>query len=287
MQDAKSGETAAQAGVFERAVVVVGVGLIGGSIAAAVRAANPSTQVIGVGRNPERLQHAVRKGLLTDWASQISQASIPPGSLGVVCLPVDQIADTAAELLQAGCSAVTDAGSTKQAICSRLATEPNFVGAHPIAGSELAGFEHADKTLFEGRVCVLCPEKSPPDIVQRVAAFWQNLGMSLQFLPAAEHDRVLALTSHLPHVLASVATGVVSDEKLVFAGSGFRDTTRIAAGSAEIWPTILMENAGPCIEAIRQAETLLEQFRLALTNRDITQLRLLWSTAAERRRKLT
>jgi prephenate dehydrogenase len=287
MQHAKSDESAKQAGMFERAVVVVGVGLIGGSIAAAVRAVHPATQVIGVGRSPERLQNALHRGLLTNWTSRISKASIPAGSLGVVCLPVDRIADTAAELLRAGCEVVTDAGSTKQAICEKLAAEPHFVGAHPIAGSEQAGFEHADKSLFQGRVCVLCPEKSPAHIVERVSRFWQNLGLSIHCLPAAEHDRVLALTSHLPHVLASVAAGVVSDQDLVFAGSGFRDTTRIAAGSTEIWPTILMENAGPCIDAITRAETLLEQFRKALTEHNLADLQLLWNTAAERRRKLS
>lgn len=112
--------------------------------------------MVGVGRNPERLQQALQKGLITDWVQEISVSSIPKDSLGVVCLPVDQIPQMAVALLRAGCSAVTDAGSTKQTICERLRGEQQFVGAHLIAGSEQAGFEHADAQLFQGaRLCVM------------------------------------------------------------------------------------------------------------------------------------
>jgi prephenate dehydrogenase len=105
-------------------------------------------------------------------------------------------------------------------------------------------------------------------------------------LSADEHDRILALTSHLPHVLAAVAAGVVTDEQLEFTGTGFRDTTRIAAGSADVWTSILMANASACVEAISRAEQLLGRFRWALEQGDAELLSTLWSVSAERRRKL-
>jgi prephenate dehydrogenase len=270
----------------ETCVVVAGVGLIGGSIAAAIRGHSPECRVIGVGRSPERLQAAQDAGLITGWTSDISAETIPAGSLGVVCLPVNRVVSTARELLRAGCGAVTDVGSTKAEICRQLADEASFVGAHPIAGSEQAGFEHANEMLFRGRVCVVCPGASDVIVVSRVERFWQGLGLSLRRLSADEHDHILALTSHLPHVLAAVATGVVTDEQLEFAGTGFRDTTRIAAGSAEVWTSILMANAGACVDAIGSAEQLLGRFRWALEHGDVDLLRALWSVSAERRRKL-
>jgi prephenate dehydrogenase len=272
--------------MHEQTIVVVGVGLIGGSIAAAVRAIHPEIRVVGVGRNPDRLQEALQHGLITDWVQEISAASIPEGSLGVVCLPVDQIPQTVVALLRAGCGAVTDAGSTKQAICDQLSAESRFVGAHPIAGSEQAGFEHADAGLFRGRVCVLCPTGASPDALQRVVEFWSSLGLTLKLLEPAEHDRILALTSHLPHVLAAVAAGVVTEEQLEFTGSGFRDTTRIAAGSADVWTSILIQNSDACVAAIAEAAGLLERFRQAISAGDGVALRALWETSAERRRKL-
>lgn len=279
-------EEASGVSMHEQTVVVVGVGLIGGSIAAGIRAMNPGTRVIGVGRNPDRLQEAVQQGLITDWIQEISAESIPADSLGVVCLPVDQIPQTALTLLRAGCGVVTDAGSTKRAICEELRGELRFVGAHPIAGSEQAGFEHADGRLFRGRVCVLCPGDAPAEVVQRVSEFWSGLGMSLRLLEPAEHDRILALTSHLPHVLAAVAAGVVTDEQLEFTGSGFRDTTRIAAGSGDVWTAILIQNSAACVEAIEQAAGLLERFRELISAGDAALLRQLWEASAERRRRL-
>ena len=270
----------------ETCVVVAGVGLIGGSIAAAVRVNSPECSVIGVGRSPERLQAAQDAGLITGWTNEISAETIPRGSLGVVCLPVDRVVSTARELLRAGCGAVTDVGSTKVAICRQLEDETLFVGAHPIAGSEQAGFEHANEALFRGRVCVVCPGTADVDVVSRVERFWRGLGVTLRRLSAEEHDHILALTSHLPHVLAAVAAGVVTDEQLEFTGTGFRDTTRIAAGSADIWTSILMANAGACVEAIARAEQLLGRFRWALEHRDADLLSTLWLVSAERRRKL-
>lgn len=276
----------------ERSIVIMGVGLIGGSIAAAVRKRFPSCQVIGVGRSKERLAQACRLGLLNSWATDLRSDAIPPGSLGIVCLPVHQIANSVTELLRAGCEIVTDAGSVKASIYEALGPHPDqrFIGSHPIAGSEHSGFEHSDSELFQNRLCVvttLTPEDSAQMRVQRIISFWKTLGSSVYLMSPDEHDRVLALTSHLPHVLASVAASCVGKDLLTFTGTGYRDTTRIAAGSAKLWASILMGNAKHCVEAIEEAESQLRKFRKSLTTGDTEALEQLWEAAAENRRKLS
>lgn len=270
----------------ERTLVIIGVGLIGGSAAAAARRSMPELRIIGIGRSPQRLQAATDAGLLDAWYLEPAAGLWPADAFGLVCLPVDQIADAARQLLQAGCGVVTDAGSVKEPICRLLQQVPGFVGSHPIAGSEQSGFEHATADLFQHRVCVVCRHADQAAAADRVAGFWRQIGMRIRFMSAAEHDRVLARTSHLPHVLASVAAGCVSDSELEFTGTGFRDTTRIAAGSAEIWSSILLQNREACLNAIDAASGVLAAFREAIERVDGERLSDLWNSAAARRRRL-
>ena len=272
----------------EHSIVIVGVGLIGGSIAAAVRRRFPHVNVIGVGRNSDRLKAARDADLLTSYATRVTAESIPTGSLGIVCLPVDQIPAAAASLLESGCSLVTDAGSVKSSVCDSLAEKYNsgFIGSHPIAGSEHSGFEHADADLFVNRLCVVTPVKNSEERIDRVTRFWRSIGSSVRTMSPPEHDRILALTSHLPHIMASATASCVPADLLPFAGTGYRDTTRIAAGSASLWASILIDNAPYCVAAIRSAEAQLAAFRAALESRDANQVEQLWSAAADVRKRL-
>jgi len=271
---------------FESAIVISGVGLIGGSIAAAVRIRFPETRIIGVGRNRERLAAAIAQGLLDEGRETMTAESIPAGCFAVVCLPVEQISGAVRELLDAGCTAVTDAGSVKKPICAALSGESRFAGSHPIAGSEQSGFEHAMGDLFDGRICVVCPGDASETTVSRVTRFWQGLGMKIRHLDADEHDRILALTSHLPHILASVTAGCVPSEYLEYAGTGFRDTTRIAAGSGAIWTSILLENRDACLAAMDAAEHGLASMREAIRVQDAGRLREIWEQSAQIRRTM-
>ena len=121
---------------------------------------------------------------------------------------------------------------------------------------------------------------------ERVVAFWKSVGSTVQQMSADEHDRVLALTSHLPHVIAAVVSGCVAEEFLSFTGTGYRDTTRIAAGSASLWTSILLGNATHCVESIDAAQQLLQRFREAITTGDAATLESLLEASAQRRRSL-
>jgi prephenate dehydrogenase len=152
------------------------------------------------------------------------------------------------------------------------------------AGGEQAGFEHARGDLFDGRVCVVTPESASVDQLKRVSAFWELLGCRVFIMSADEHDRILALTSHLPHVLAVTAASCVSSEMLPFTGTGFRDTTRIAEGSPRLWTEILRGNRVHMLQAVRAAQAVLSGVEAALDADDMMALELLLSRAAAARR---
>jgi hypothetical protein len=146
---------------------------------------------------------------------------------------------------------VTDAGSTKRRIVEVVESNPRsrsvFVGGHPLAGSERQGVAHAQEELFEGRVCVLTPTAAtPPDRLQRARGFWRALGCRVVELDPVAHDEALALTSHLPHVLAAALAAAVPGDALRLAAGAFRDGTRVAASDAALWTAIFLENRAPC-----------------------------------------
>ncbi|MGD9857064.1 MAG: prephenate dehydrogenase [Planctomycetaceae bacterium] len=270
-------------------VAIVGVGLIGGSIAAAVKARGLARTVVGIGRSRDRLEAAREAGLLDVVAVDIAASA--ESELVIVCTPVDRIA---ADVQDAGarskCSAViTDAGSVKGAICAELADglpeAVTFIGSHPLAGSEKTGWENADAALFVDRLCVLTPRPSDDSAaVGAVESFWQVIGMRTKQMPPDEHDRVLALTSHLPHATASALAGLLSAESCEFAATGFRDTTRIAAGDPNIWTGIFLQNAEHLNEHIGRLIDRLSELRGLLDRQNAAQLHA-WLSAAKTRRE--
>ena len=276
---------------FEKHVVVVGLGLIGGSIAAAVRRRFSDCRVTAIGRSEARLEKAKQRGLITGFATQVSPELLSDPAIVVVCLPVDMISDSVCEIA-ACCTAetvITDAGSVKESIC--LAVEKDspaaarFVGAHPIAGGENGGFEFSDADLFVDRTCVITPSDDGENN-RRVAGFWKAIGCNVSEMKPAEHDRVLALTSHLPHIVAAATASAVGRENLPLCGSGFRDATRIAAGNAQLWRAILSENRAAVLGALEEVQTLLSAYRAALETSDDGALQKLLSDAADVRTEL-
>ncbi|MDX1970878.1 MAG: prephenate dehydrogenase/arogenate dehydrogenase family protein [Planctomycetaceae bacterium] len=264
---------------LEETLLIAGVGLIGGSLAAAVRARHIARRVIGLGRNAQRLQQAVDAGLLDGFVTTPADAPREI-SLVVVCTPVPRIVDDVRSLMPhlSTSALITDAGSTKQSICESLSDlslqAPVFLGSHPIAGSDKQGFEYANADLFQGRTCVITPLPQHAEAaVSRVERFWQGVGMLTRRLSPAEHDRALARTSHVPHVVAAAVAGALSPSDLPWTGSGFRDTTRIAAGDPDLWTGILRENADEVLAGIAAVQRQLDQFAAALANGDAAALR--------------
>ncbi|MCH2212336.1 MAG: prephenate dehydrogenase [Fuerstiella sp.] len=275
---------------FYQHVIVHGVGLIGGSVAAAVKHRRPACRVTGVGRNPERLQSAQIGGLIDDWCTTLRGASVEARAVVVICLPVDHISEAVIEAAEATPSGVliTDAGSVKQSIQDEIAVSEaastRFVGAHPIAGSEKNGFEYADPELFAGRPCVVTESTAGDEFERRCQHFWRSLGAEVSVLDCEEHDRILALTSHLPHVMAAITANCVSPADFAFAGSGFRDSTRVASGDAHLWQQILYSNRTQLLSAISKAEAGLSRLSAALKDGDHDAVVEILEQAAQLRR---
>jgi len=252
-------------------VSVVGVGLIGGSLAAGLRQRGLAREVIGVGRDPRRLEEAVERGLL-DGATGDLDAAAGRSDLLVFCTPVDRIVAgvRAAALRCRPGTILTDAGSVKQAICEGvrggLPAGVEFVGGHPMAGGESQGYSAANPELFRGRRCVLTECGLAGETTRsRVAALWRSLGARVVWSTPEEHDRLAATGSHVPHVVAAILAGNLPPEAFPMAASGFRDTTRIAAGDPGLWTAILQANRHHVLSELgRFADSLREwQARLA------------------------
>ncbi len=274
-------------------LAIVGVGLIGGSVGLAARRRGVARRVVGADPRPEHLERARARGALDEGLADAA-AAVSRAEVSVFCTPVDQIVD---QVLVAapGCAAgtlLTDAGSTKAAIVrgveGRLPPGVAFVGGHPLAGSEKHGPAHADPDLFLDRLVILTPTpQTYPSAVERTAALWRALGARVRTMGPEEHDRALALTSHLPHVVASALAGVLPPQLHDLTATGFRDTTRLASGSPELWAAILGQNRAAVLDTLERFGGQLARFREALESGDESRLRELFASAKAVRDALT
>jgi prephenate dehydrogenase len=239
-------------------VAVLGVGLIGGSIGLAAKENVEGAEVVGFGRDPDRLELARERGAIDRSASSIEDA-VEGAQLVFACAPVGALPELVRAALDASGedTLVTDVGSTKQDLVSRTA-DPRFVGGHPIAGAETAGVEHARADLFQDAVWYLTPhEQSGGLLYERLHRFLVDLGARPVALDAETHDRLVAVFSHLPHVLANVlasqAAARLSEqhEALRHVGPSFRDMTRVAGANTAIWGDIYRSNRAAIAEEIR------------------------------------
>lgn len=266
-------------------LAIVGVGLLGGAIARQARARGAALTIVGVGRSVERLQTAQRTGIIDRFVTD--PRDLEPTSLAVVCTPVDRIVDDVRALAMSPNppELITDVGSVKAAVCEPLRDVSQFVGSHPLAGSEKRGFENAWEVTLEGRVCVV-ESAGNPRAVQHVSSFWQSLGMVIASMDAATHDDVLARTSHFPHLSAYGLALLLQNGDATFAASGFRDATRIAASDPDLWTGILLANAEAVRGALQQHQATLSKMDELLADRDSDGLRTLLGEAQRNRLRL-
>jgi prephenate dehydrogenase len=255
-------------------LTIVGVGLIGGSIGLAARRRGLAGRVIGAGRQAATLEKARQLGAIDHVCSDLCEA-VRRADVAVFCTPVTLIPEqvlTAAPACGNG-TLLTDAGSTKGAIVraldGKLPRGVRFVGSHPLAGSEKRGPEHADADLFQGRVTVVTPTpRTDGAALERTVDFWKALDSRVIVMGPDEHDRALAMTSHLPHLLASALAGVLPPELRELAATGFRDTTRVAAGDPSLWTGIFMQNRSALVEALGKLQDQVIDFKMALMTGD-------------------
>ncbi|OIP10690.1 MAG: prephenate dehydrogenase [Betaproteobacteria bacterium CG2_30_68_42] len=276
-------------------LVVVGVGLIGGSCAAALRRAGAVGEIVGLGRSSESIARALALGVIdraaTDWADALAGAD-----LVLLSMPVGQTRaalDSAAPHLEAH-TLVTDAGSTKGDVVAAARAAlgrriGRFVPAHPIAGAEKSGVDAASADLFRGKRVVVTPlAENAPGSVARVRAFWESCGARVTEMDPQEHDRVFAAVSHLPHVLAfclvdALARRENAEMLFGFAASGFRDFTRIAASHPEMWRDICLANREALLAEIARYGSELDRLRELLAAGDGAALESLFRHAREAR----
>ena len=272
-------------------VAIVGVGLIGGSLGKALLTRGLARRVVGIGRSKASLAEAMERQLVSEVSCDL--AAVSEADFVVVATSVGSIP----RLLEAADSHVsegtliTDAGSTKQSVVSgwqkRRRHRGRFVGSHPLAGSHLRGPAAADATLFEGRVAVVTPAASTPEEdVEEVGSFWASLGSTVFVMKPREHDRILAMTSNAPHVLAAALAAVTPDADRRFTAGGWRDTTLVAGGDAELWADILLDNAAQVTKAVSTMHGYTQRMLDALAAGDRRRLVRLLTTAKDKRNAL-
>ncbi len=261
-----------------RRLGLVGLGLLGGSVAKAARAHGLADEIVAVGRDRARLEPALRDGAIDRAATDLA-GGLRDVDFCVLATPVATLTALLPDVWRAVPSdaIVTDVGSTKAAIvetAERLATGRPlaFVGSHPMAGSEQAGYRVSRADLFRGATVIITPtERSDWHAVKRVGAFWEALGGRLMTLDPVTHDRATAAISHLPHLVAdALVDAVVRMDPRFFevAGRGFKDTTRIAASDPQMWREIFQENRAGLAEALAAFRAALDGLERLIAHGD-------------------
>ncbi|MDO9053369.1 MAG: prephenate dehydrogenase/arogenate dehydrogenase family protein [Gallionella sp.] len=274
-------------------VVIFGVGLIGGSFALALRRANAVAEVVGFGRSETTLEQARSLGII-DRIGQDVAVEVNDADLVLLATPVGQMAELMARIAPylGPHTLLTDGGSTKSDVVAAAYANlgdkvAQFVPAHPIAGAEQSGAAAAHADLYSGKKVVLTPlPENSQDTVARVQAAWQACGANTYSLSYSEHDAVFAAVSHLPHLLSfalvhDLAQRDNRDVLLSFAASGFRDFTRIAASSPEMWRDICMANRSALMSELQAYTAELNTLHSALENNDAAKLEEIFSLARE------
>ena len=233
---------------FPRRVAIVGAGLLGGSVAKSLRRALPQIEIVAFARSESKRQAASDSGVFDAAFDSISE-TVKDCDVVVVGTPVHRIANLVCEVaeLTAPDCLITDVGSTKAGIVAEVEmhhlASRKFVAAHPIAGSEKTGLEHADASLFDNKTIVITPGNvTDPVMLVRAISFWQATGGQTVHMTPADHDTHLAAVSHVPHLMSCLVALRADEDARSLVGSGWRDITRVAAGDPSMWTAICNEN---------------------------------------------
>lgn len=273
--------------MFER-IAILGVGLIGASVARSARRQGLCSHVAGYGRNTDNLRRAQEQGIIDSFSADPASAC-EGADLVMLATPVGSFADlarAAAPRLRRG-AIVTDTGSVKGGLVSAMEglmpEGVHFIGGHPIAGSDRSGMDASQEDLFKNAWCIVTPTgRSDSAALRKVSALWEAMGSRVQSMDPYAHDRIFAAVSHLPHVVAYALVNAVAGidrTSLDYAGQGFRDTTRIAASAPEIWRDICINNRENLIEMIDVLRENLGEVARLLQASDAAALEEIFSRA--------
>lgn len=254
-------------------LAVVGVGLIGGSLALALKEAGAVGQVVGIGRGLANLETALRLGVVDSITQDLAEG-VKDADVIFLATPVQALGMVAAEAmpyLKPG-AIITDGGSVKQAVIEaiepHLREDVHFVPGHPIAGTENSGAEAAFSTLYQNRRCILTPtHKTADEALEQMRQMWALVGSQVVVMEVEKHDRVLAAISHLPHMVAYALVNAVGaydryDENILeYSAGGFRDFTRIASSDPTMWRDIALTNRDALVEMMQQFETFFKELK--------------------------
>lgn len=262
-------------------LAVIGVGLIGGSWAKALKNSGVVSSVLGIDRSEEHLSQAMALGIIDDRASYEDLTAV---DMVFLSIPVDQMVIELPKVLDAvgEQTVVIDAGSTKLQLCEAVASHPkrrNFLAAHPIAGTEYSGPSAAIDNLYEGKLAIVCEvEKTAIDLQERAMNAFAALQMRVRYMGAKEHDIHVAYVSHLSHIsafmLGKTVMGKEKDDRNIFdlAGSGFASTVRLAKSSPQMWAPIFVQNKEPLLETLDAYIENLNAFRTLIAEEDLESL---------------
>ena len=274
-------------------ITIVGVGLIGGSLAKALKEKNLAKTVFGYGRDRSRLEEAKKLNIIDDYSTQIEEA-VNHADIIVIATPVGTFRNIFSEVkpLIVDDVIISDVGSTKTNIVD-IAKEilgdksQCFVPAHPIAGKEKSGFEASDGNLYIGKKVIITPiEDNSSESIQVIESMWKNVGAEVDFMSPQSHDDLLGMTSHLPHMLAFSLVNYLVDQNpsaSIYAGGGFKDFSRIASGDAVMWRDICLQNKDKIITHLRGYQSIVEELIDAIDQEERDKLELLFATAKKTR----
>jgi prephenate dehydrogenase len=278
-----------------RKITIVGVGLLGGSIGLAVKHRKLAREVTGFVRSAASFKECGKAGAV-DFVTTDLPAAVSNADLVILCTPLAQMRPLVEKMIPAlkRGAIVTDVGSVKAGVVRELESliakaGAHFVGGHPMAGSEKTGVGAARENLFENAVCVVTPvKKSNKAALKKVEQFWKSLGARVLKLPPEQHDLLVSRTSHLPHVVAATLANLVLNPanpktQAALCANGFRDTTRIASGSPEMWRDIALANRKNLSQAMDAFVAELKKLQSALKSGDENAVEKIFATAKQRR----
>ena len=274
-------------------ITIIGVGLIGGSLALALKERHLAKVVFGYGRDQSRLEEAQKSNVIDAFSTNIKEA-IDDANIVVIATPVGTFKDILGQIepLISSNVIITDVGSTKSDIVNIVNDvlrdkSSCFIPAHPIAGKERSGFEVSDSKLYDGKKVIITPqEANSPESIDVIDQMWKNVGADVDFMSAESHDNLLGMTSHLPHMLAFSLVNYLVDQNpnaSIYAGGGFKDFSRIASGDAIMWRDICLQNKNQIINHIKGYQSTLDGLLEAINDEDSEKLGQLFTTAKKTR----